>query len=163
MEGETGTERVDEAITHSESPPSPTDATDDSSTVATTTKPVIPSANERIRIRVIGQDGHDVYFDLKPTTKWQRVLEAYCKLRAVSTSSMRFIFEGQRVNSQLSLADYNVVHNDQVDAVLQQTGGSESAEMEVRMIGNSDMKIGHFLRSLYVLFTFTNLVRGMEL
>jgi hypothetical protein len=36
---------------------------------------------------------------------------------------MRLFFEGRRVNNDLTVADYQLEEGDQVDAVLQQTGG----------------------------------------
>lgn len=98
-------------------------------------EPVPPSANtdepqkseeggkDKLKITVVGQDGTDVEFHVKTTTKWSKIQNAYCSHRAISASSIRLFFEGRRINNDLTVSDYQLEEGDQVDAVLEQTGG----------------------------------------
>lgn len=77
----------------------------------------------KLNITVAGQDGNEIVFQVKTSTKWSKIHNAYCSHRAISPGTMRLFFEGRRVSNDLTIADYQLEEGDQVDAVLQQTGG----------------------------------------
>lgn len=76
-----------------------------------------------VAIKVVDQNGNETYFKLKPTTKLGRVMKVYCERASVQESSIRFLFDGERLNPDSTPADYDMEEDDIIDAVLQQTGG----------------------------------------
>lgn len=73
-------------------------------------KPNIPDADTiTIRVKEVGasfvvqrvlssvQDGAETFFKVKPTTKMSKVFDAYAKRKGVASGTLRFLFDGERV------------------------------------------------------------------
>ena len=65
---------------------------------------------EHINLKVVTQDGNEIYFKCKQTTPLQKLMHAFCNRQGVSMNSVRFLFDGNRVNetqtpSQLGMED----------------------------------------------------------
>ena len=88
---------------------------DDSTTEKTSTS--------HLSLRVIGQDGKEVYFKIKSSTKLGKLMKAWCQRQSVSENSVRFIIDGERVNEDDTPESLELEDGDIIDAVLQQTGG----------------------------------------
>jgi len=69
------------------------------------------------------QNGEPIHFKIKKTAKFEKVKEAFATKRGVSAQSVRFTFEGTRVEMNKTPLDYGIEDNDQIDAALEQTGG----------------------------------------
>lgn len=76
-----------------------------------------------IGIKVVDQMGLDVYFKLKVDTSMNRLMDAYCGKRGISVSSVRFLYDGQRITGKDTPLSLEMENNDIIDAVAQQTGG----------------------------------------
>ena len=76
-----------------------------------------------IQISLVSQDGREVVFRLKPTTKFSKVIQSYCEREAVSPSSMRLLFDGRKVSPDDTPTSLEIEDGDSVDVMLQQTGG----------------------------------------
>lgn len=70
------------------------------------------------------QDGNEVYFKVKRTTEFRKVMNAYCKKVGADPDSVRFLFDGVRIRPEQTPADLNMEDEDEIDAMIQQTGGS---------------------------------------
>jgi len=73
---------------------------------------------------VVDQEGSEVYFKIKRSTPLRKLMEAYCQRQAKSLDSIRFLYDGQRVQADSTPEQMDMEDNDIIDAVLQQTGGS---------------------------------------
>lgn len=76
-----------------------------------------------LSIRVRDQHGGEVVFKVKRTTKMKRVLQAFCERKGWNPQEVRFAFDGQRVNDDMSPEDLGMENNDSIDAFLEQLGG----------------------------------------
>jgi len=52
-----------------------------------------------------------------------KVFEAYATRRGIAKQSMRFMIDGARVDESSTPADLDLEDGDQIDVVLEQTGG----------------------------------------
>jgi small ubiquitin-related modifier len=64
------------------------------------TKPKVEAGAEDgiISVRVKDQTGGEVVFKVKKTTKFSRILDAFCQKKAWDATQVRFVFDGQRLN-----------------------------------------------------------------
>jgi len=81
--------------------------------------------SEHLNLKVKAQDGNEVYFKVKKTTQFSKVMSAYCKKVGADLESVRFLFDGQRLRPDQTPADLNMEDEDEIDAMVQQTGGAQ--------------------------------------
>ena len=85
-------------------------------------------SGEHLSLKVKSQDGNEVYFKVKKTTAFAKVMNAYCKKVGADMESVRFLFDGQRLRPEQTPADLEMEDEDEIDAMVSQTGGGERAE-----------------------------------
>ena len=81
-------------------------------------------SGEHLSLKVKSQDGNEVYFKVKKTTTFSKVMNAYCKKVGADMSSVRFLFDGQRLREEQTPADLEMEDEDEIDAMVAQTGGA---------------------------------------
>ena len=54
--------------------------------------------NECLTLKAITQDGNEVYFKCKVSTPLQKLMHAFCNRQGVSMNSVRFLFDGNRID-----------------------------------------------------------------
>jgi len=69
------------------------------------------------------QNGEEVLFKIKKTTKMEKVFNAYASKKGVAANSLRFLLDGDRIRGDQTPNDLDLEDGDQVDAVLEQLGG----------------------------------------
>ena len=79
--------------------------------------------DERITIKVVSQNGTEVFFQIKNTTRMQKMFDAYCTRMGCAKDSVRFLYEGLRVQPESTPASLGLKNDDIIDAMLSQTGG----------------------------------------
>jgi len=84
---------------------------------------VTEGASEHINLRVVSQDGSEVYFKIKKTTPLKKLMDAYIDRQGINPNSIRFLYDGERVRQEQTPKELEMEDNDIIDAVLQQTGG----------------------------------------
>lgn len=84
---------------------------------------VAENPSEHITLKVKSQDGNEVFFKIKRGTQLKKLMEAYCSRNGVNISTVRFLFDGQRIQETNTPNDLNLEENDQIDAMVEQTGG----------------------------------------
>lgn len=57
-----------------------------------------PDASEAINLKVVTQDGNEIYFKCKMTTALNKLMNAFCQRQGVTMQSVRFLFDGARIN-----------------------------------------------------------------
>ena len=79
---------------------------------------------EHINLKVVTQDGNEIYFKCKQTTPLQKLMHAFCNRQGVSTNSVRFLFDGNRINETQTPAQLDMEDGDVIDVMVEQQGGA---------------------------------------
>ena len=73
--------------------------------------------------RLDAQDGTEVHFKVRPTTKFAKVFEAYCQRKSLQQNAVRFLVDGERIRADQTPEDFDMEDGDCVDAMMEQVGG----------------------------------------
>mmetsp|Transcript_21453 Transcript_21453/g.46788 ORF Transcript_21453/g.46788 Transcript_21453/m.46788 type:complete len:100 (-) Transcript_21453:254-553(-) len=79
---------------------------------------------EQLTIRIKDGNGEETQFKIKKATKMGKVFKAYAERKGISQSSLRFLLDGDRVQDDQTAKMLELEDGDQIDAVLEQVGGS---------------------------------------
>jgi len=79
--------------------------------------------SQQISIKVVNADGAEVYFKIKRSTPLRKLMDAYCKKQGINRTSVRFHFDGRRIEDDKTAEDYEMEDDDVIDAMVEQTGG----------------------------------------
>ena len=79
--------------------------------------------NETITLKVRDQSGEEMFFKVKKTTKLSKMMDAFAKRRGVPSSSLRFQLDGERIKGDDTPKMLELEDNDQIDVMLEATGG----------------------------------------
>lgn len=66
----------------------------------------------------------ELTFKTKPDKQFEKMFDTYYKRSGADQDSIRFIFDGQRLNANQTPKDLDMQDNDIIDAVIQQIGGN---------------------------------------
>merc|ERR1712000_82969 len=80
-------------------------------------------SDEHINLRVVSQDGAEVFFKIKKTTPLRKLMDAFCSRNSIDPGSVRFLFDGQRLSPDKTPKECAMEDHDVIDVLLQQTGG----------------------------------------
>ncbi|EME87848.1 uncharacterized protein MYCFIDRAFT_127663 [Pseudocercospora fijiensis CIRAD86] len=81
-----------------------------------------PQQSEHLNIKVT--DGNnEVFFKIKRTTQLKKLMDAFCERQGKSPQSVRFLFDGQRVNPTDSPDILDMVDGDSLEVHQEQIGG----------------------------------------
>eukprot|EP00484_Ammonia_sp_Unknown_P022124 CAMPEP_0197039360 /NCGR_PEP_ID=MMETSP1384-20130603/16155_1 /TAXON_ID=29189 /ORGANISM="Ammonia sp." /LENGTH=105 /DNA_ID=CAMNT_0042469945 /DNA_START=232 /DNA_END=549 /DNA_ORIENTATION=+ len=78
---------------------------------------------EHLNLKVKAQDGTEVYFKVKKTTKLKKLMDAYCARVGKEAGSIRFLFDGDRIAPDSTPNDLGMEDEDEIDAMVEQHGG----------------------------------------
>jgi len=90
---------------------------------------------DHIQLRVVAQDGNEVYFKIKKTTPMKKLMDAYCdrmgaprrsigeKNGHLDRGAVRFLYNGQRLQDDQTPEILDMEDNDIIDVMHAQTGG----------------------------------------
>lgn len=82
-----------------------------------------PADSTHINLKVT--DGNsEVYFKIKKVTQLKRLMEAFCKRQGRQPNSLRFLYEGQRVEPEDTPESLDMDEGDVIEAHREQVGGS---------------------------------------
>lgn len=77
---------------------------------------------DHINLRVT--DGNaEIYFKIKRSTPLKRLMEAFCKRQGKSLASLKFTYEGLRVEAESTPESLDMEENDVIEAHQAQVGG----------------------------------------
>jgi small ubiquitin-related modifier len=82
------------------------------------------ASTEHINLKVTSQNGEEVHFKIKKTTPLAKLMDTYCQRMGLSRNSIRFLFEGSRLQDQQTPKELEMEDGDSIDAMLEQLGGS---------------------------------------
>ncbi|XP_014021214.1 small ubiquitin-related modifier 1 [Salmo salar] len=94
----------------------------------TDTKPSGPDGGDQkdgeyIKLKVIGQDNSEIHFKVKMTTHLKKLKESYSQRQGVHMSTLRFLFEGQRISDNHTPKELGMEDEDVIEVYQEQTGG----------------------------------------
>ncbi|CAL2029932.1 hypothetical protein CAEBREN_11594 [Caenorhabditis brenneri] len=79
---------------------------------------------EYIKIKVVGQDSNEVHFRVKFGTSMAKLKKSYADRTGVSVSSLRFLFDGRRINDDDTPKTLEMEDDDVIEVYQEQLGGS---------------------------------------
>ncbi|PHT51862.1 hypothetical protein CQW23_06324 [Capsicum baccatum] len=77
-----------------------------------------------INFKVKTQDGNEVFFRIKRSTKLKKLMNAYCDRKSVYFNSIACLFDGRRLRAEQTPDELEMEDGDEIDAMLHQTGGT---------------------------------------
>lgn len=84
---------------------------------------VKPDTDVRLVIKVVSQNGSEMCFQIKNSTRMSKMIETYCSRMGCSPDSVRFLYDGVRVQPESTPMALGLKNNDVIDAMLTQVGG----------------------------------------
>jgi small ubiquitin-related modifier len=93
---------------------------------STTAADATPKAEVKktITLTVADQTGAKTYFKVRDNTRFEKIFNAYSKRKGIERTSMRFTYEGERLQDTDTPAKLEMEENDQIDVFQEQTGGT---------------------------------------
>lgn len=79
-----------------------------------------------IKVRVIREDGSEIQFRLKITTRLKKLKDSYSQRQGVSVNSLKFLFEGQRIADNHTAEELGMEEEDVIEVYQEQMGGGVS-------------------------------------
>merc|ERR1712137_1047291 len=95
---------------------------------------------DAINLKVVTQDGNEIFFKCKKTTPLQKLMNAFCNRQGVSMQSVRFLFDGQRLREQQTPSELDMEDGDVIDVMVEQMGSVRS------LCGGFNMEVSTWLR-----------------
>jgi small ubiquitin-related modifier len=89
------------------------------------TTPQQPPDDDKVTLRLIGSDGKEIIIRVAKKTTFDRVFKAYNTRTDSKPGTVRFLFDGTRINETDTPKSLELEDNDVIDALLQQTGGNQ--------------------------------------
>ena len=75
-----------------------------------------------IGIKVVSQDGNEVFFRVKMHTSLGRVMAAYANRVGMNLRSLRFLFDGERIRDDHTPNQLDMYEGDCIDVMVEQVG-----------------------------------------
>jgi small ubiquitin-related modifier len=79
---------------------------------------------EYIKLKVVGQDSNEIHFWVKMTTQMGKLKKSYSERVGVPVNSLRFLFDGRRINDDETLKQLEMEQDDVIEVFQEQTGGN---------------------------------------
>lgn len=79
--------------------------------------------SEHLNIKVT-DNNNEVFFKIKRTTKLEKLMNAFCERQGKAPQSVRFLFEGQRVQKNDTPDQLDMQDGDTLEVHQEQIGGS---------------------------------------
>jgi Ubiquitin-2 like Rad60 SUMO-like len=80
-------------------------------------------APTQLNVKVVDQDGNDLFFKIKKHTTLKKVMDAYCQRQGKTRGLVRFLFEGQRIQDNDTPETLEMEDGDMIQVFLEQQGG----------------------------------------
>ena len=78
--------------------------------------PTSANAEQPLSIRMKSQDGHEVYFIVKPSTQFKKVFDAYLqRIGKARSSGFKFLFDGHRISDLDTPSAIGLENDDFID------------------------------------------------
>ncbi|KAI6656978.1 Small ubiquitin-related modifier 3 [Oopsacas minuta] len=81
------------------------------------------SEDSHLNLKVMAQDGSVVQFKIKRRTPLKKLMTAYCDRMGKQLNSLRFVFDGNRINEDDNPSTLEMTDDDQIEVFQDQIGG----------------------------------------
>lgn len=78
---------------------------------------------EKVKLRVVGQDGSEIHFVVQPWTVLVKLKKLYADRVGVPLSTLRFCFDGERVDDDATVRSLKLEPDDIIEVFQRQVGG----------------------------------------
>ena len=75
-----------------------------------------------MELKVVGQDGIEIYFKCKQTTPLKKLMDAFCNHLGISTNSVRFLYDGNTIHGAQTPAMFGMEDGDVIDSLVEVDG-----------------------------------------
>ena len=82
-----------------------------------------PDNADHLTLKVKSPDGNEIFFKIKRSTVLKKLMDAYCARQGVNSSTVRFLFDGDRIQDTGTPSELGMDDGDTIDAMVEQTGG----------------------------------------
>ncbi|KFY35021.1 hypothetical protein V495_08074 [Pseudogymnoascus sp. VKM F-4514 (FW-929)] len=96
---------------------------DENGSPSAPSKPEEAQATEHLNIKVT-DNNNEVFFKIKRTTQLKKLMDAFCERQGKAPSSVRFLFDGSRVQATDSPDTLDMQDGDTLEVHQEQIGGS---------------------------------------
>nr|ACO15528.1 Small ubiquitin-related modifier precursor [Caligus clemensi] len=79
---------------------------------------------EYIKLKVVGQDSNEIHFRVKMSTQMGKLKKSYSERVGVPLSSLRFLFDGRRINDDETPKALEMEQDDVIEVYQEQSGGN---------------------------------------
>ena len=104
-----------------------------------------------INLKLVTQDGVETYLRCKSNTPMQKLMHAFCSKLGVNINSVRFLFDGKRVNESQTPAQLDMESGDVLDVMVEEYGLMVQHQllhgMQAEMEDESEDEEGNQLRN----------------
>ncbi|WVQ96980.1 hypothetical protein IAU59_004089 [Kwoniella sp. CBS 9459] len=83
-----------------------------------------PEGDNTLNIKIVSTNGDEVFFKIKKTTKLNKLKSAYADRVGTDVTSIRLLFDGQRILDDQTAADLELEDGDSIEVLLEQVGGN---------------------------------------
>ncbi|EDO18974.1 hypothetical protein Kpol_2002p45 [Vanderwaltozyma polyspora DSM 70294] len=90
------------------------------------TKPDVTGGSETHINLKVSDGSSEIFFKIKRTTPLKRLMEAFAKRQGKDVDSLRFLYDGVRLQSDQTPDDLDMEDNDIIEAHREQIGGASS-------------------------------------
>ncbi len=100
---------------------------------------------EHVLLKVVGQDANEIHFRVKMSTRLGKLKNSYSERVGVPVSSLRFLFDGKRINDEETPEDLEMEQDNVIEVHQEQTGGTdeETEHIKLKVLGQDKSEI-HF-------------------
>ncbi len=79
---------------------------------------------QTIEIKLKDQSENETFYKIKTTTKLNKVFDSYCERQSIARDSVRFLYDGSRIQDTDTPETLEMENGDMIEAFLQQIGGA---------------------------------------
>lgn len=80
-------------------------------------------ASEHLNIKVAASDSNEIFFKIKKNTPLRKLMDAFCERQGKSQSSVRFVYEGERLQPNNTPEELDMEDGDTIEVMAEQLGG----------------------------------------
>ncbi|KAI0564708.1 Ubiquitin-2 like Rad60 SUMO-like protein [Gracilaria domingensis] len=85
--------------------------------------PPPPPANDRVTLTVRDKENNEFTFQVKRTTPFRKVFEAFSSKMKEPPSTFRFLYDGKRISPSDTVISLDISNGDSIDAMVEAQGG----------------------------------------
>jgi small ubiquitin-related modifier len=80
--------------------------------------------SQHVNLTIKDPQGEESYFKVKRSTRMRKLFQAFCKRNSLDPATIRFFFQGERINEDHTPDDIGFRDGDKIDSFVRQTAGS---------------------------------------